>query len=301
MFSARPRSSKRFPHLTSFLGKVVEKRLHSLARLANVLGCGLVALATPVVALSIGLLTANIGAGLLAATVALPASVLGWYLIDRHVKKPKTPEEARRMEAWKVAGTLHTLGNQRRLHKVLDPTISQLLEACAYHYERIEAALKGEYWANENLPAHWRSVRSQSMEAADQAMEELLMLAAPCMGEPQSDKGRVFKETVEDFFELDFANVLGGLREIAGSDWTRFAHRSPNAPAAFEAGRKIAERLKRLADEIESKTATVAQETGGPVQVDSAVESIDVVLSEISAVKEAEQELQQRVGPDSED
>ncbi len=294
MFNGGVRSGKRFPNLTDYLRKVVETRLSRVQRVSNMIGCGLVALTTPLAGLSFGVGFASLGAGLLAACLAMPLSVYAWYLIDKRLRSPRTPEEAKRLEAWKAASQLLSLEQQRRLHKLMDPRMSQLLEAAAVHYGRIAAALGSDYWSSESLPAHWRSVRSQAMEAADQAMEELVMLAMPCIGEPQTDKGKAFKEAVEDIFDMDFIMAIGNLKEIASSDWTKYAHHSPNAPVAFTAGRNTAEKLKRLADEVEAKTAEVAL-AGQTIEVGTAADSIDVVLSEISAVKEAETELQQRV------
>jgi hypothetical protein len=115
------------------------------------------------------------------------------------------------------------------------------------------------------------------------------------MGEPQADRGKAMKEAIEDLFDMDFAVAIGGIKDAATADWTRFAHKSPHAPRAFDAGRKIAEKLKRLADEVEAKASEAAVESGTHMEVGTAADSIDVVLSEISAVKEAEDELQQRV------
>jgi hypothetical protein len=295
VFAGRVRSSKRFPNLADYLKKVVERRLSRVQRLSNAIGCGLVSLTTPLAGLAFGVGFASLGVGLLAATLAMPLSVYAWYLIDKRLRRPRSPEEAKRMEAWKAAASLLSVEQQRRLHKLMDPTMSQLLEAAAYHYVRIDAALSNETWSRESLPAHWRSVKSQAQEAADQAMEELVMLAMPCMGEPQADRGSAFKEAVEDMFDMDFMIAIGNLKDLATADWTKFAHRSPHAPVAFTAGRHTAEKLKKLADEIEKQTAQAVVETGTMIEVGTAADSIDVVLSEIHAVKEAEDELQQRV------
>jgi hypothetical protein len=289
-------SSKRFPNLHEFLRKLVEERLTRKNRLSSMVGCGLVGIAAPIAALAFGLGFASVGAGLLAATLAVPLSAYAWYLVDKKLRSPRTPEEARRMEAWKGAASLLTLEQQRRLHKQMDPSMSQLLEAAAYHYMRIDAAVSSEFWNRDSLPAHWRSVRSQAVEAADQAMEELVMLSLPCMGEPQADKGKVFKEAVEDLFEMDFLMAIGNLKQIASSDWTKYAHKSANAPLAFTAARPIAERLKKLADQVEAMASEAAVSSGTYADAATAADSIDVVLSEIAAVKQAEDELQQRIG-----
>lgn len=295
MFAGGSRSSKRFPNLAEYLRKVVERRFSRVGRISGLIGFGLVSLSTPLAGLAFGVGFASLGIGLLAATLALPLSVYAWYLIDKRLRTPRTPQEAKRMEAWKSASTLLGLEQQRRLHKLMDPTMSQLLEAAAFHYVRIDASLSNDFWTREDLPAHWRSVQAQASEAAEQAMEELVMLAVPCMGEPQSDKNKAFKEAVEDIFDMDFIVAIGNLKSIATADWTKYAHRSPHAPIAFQAGRKIAEKLKKLADEVESQTANAVVESRTVVEGSTAADSIDVVLSEISAVRGAEDELQQRV------
>ena len=115
------------------------------------------------------------------------------------------------------------------------------------------------------------------------------------MGEPEADRGKVIKEAVEDFFDMDIVSAIGSIRDAATSDWTRYAHRSPHATVAFQAGRAIAERLKTLADQIEAKTSEVAVESGAVMEAANATDSLDIVLREITAVKEAEEELQQRI------
>ena len=291
----RSRSNKRFPHLAAYLKAVVEKRIVRGNLLSALIGGAAVWIVVQLALMVAWFMTNQFAAMLVTGVVALPASLVAWFLINQKIKSPKSPLEAKRQQAWKVAWALHNLENQRRMHKRLDPSISQLLEAAAFHYQRIQGALSGGYWRGENLPAHWLSVRSQAMDAADQAMEELLLLAEPCTGEPETNRGKAIKEVFEDFFELDIGEAVGGLREIAISDWTRYAHRSPFAPVAFETGRAIAERLKRLADEVESKGNEIAIETGAPQAVQSATDTIDIVLGEIASVREAEGELRERL------
>ena len=251
-------------------------------------------LTTPIVATVVWLVSRDFGFAVLSAVVAWPASAVAWYVIDKRLRRPKSPDEAKRMESWKASHELLQLEQQRRFHKRMDPSMSQLLEAAAYHYARIQGAAAGSFWSSEKLPAHWRSVRNRSLEAAEQAMEELVTLATPCLGEPQTDRGTAFKEAVADLVDLDIGMAIDSLREVATADWTRYAHRSPNLKAAFEPGRAIAERMKRLADEIEQRAEDAVKESGQALPADAAVNSLDVVLSEISAVEKAEDELQQR-------
>ena len=294
MFAGRSKRTKRFPHFTTYLAGVVERRISRVQRIVNMIGCGLMALITPVVATIAWLASRDIGIAVLSAALAWPASVVAWYVIDKRLRRPKSPEEAMRMESWKASQALLQLEQQRRFHKWMDPSMSQLLEAAAYHYARIQGAAAGSFWSSASLPAHWRSVRSQSLEAAEQAMEQLVTLATPCMGEPQTDRGKAFKEAVGDLVDLDIGMAIDSLREVATADWTRYAHRSPHLKEAFEPGRAIAERMKRLADEIEQRAEDAVKESGAALPADAAVNSLDVVLSEISAVEKAEDELQQR-------
>lgn len=294
MFRGRSKSKKRFPHLASYVRDVTEKRITRLQVISNLIGVGIVALTAPIFGVVTGFATQSFGSGLIGALIAMPLSVFAWYLVDKRIRRPKTDEEAKRMESWKWSAEFWKLEQQRKLYKQLDPTMSQLMEAAAYHYDRIKNATSGPFWASENLPGHWRSVREQALAAADQAMEELVILSSTCMGEPETDRSKAFKEVVEDFVELDWIEAIGSLKEIRDSDWTKYAHHSPNTKHAFEPARNIAERLKRLADEIESKSEEVVKESGVQIPVESAVSSIDVVLSEISSVSEAEEELQQR-------
>jgi len=293
VFAGRSTRTKRFPHFTTYLTEVVERRITRFQRTATMIGCSLMLVTTPVVA-TIAWLAAGFGAAVLSAVVAWPVSALAWFFIDRRLRRSKSPEEAKRMESWKASKELLQLDQQRRFHKRMDPSMSQLLEAAAFHYARIQAAASGSFWSNDSLPAHWRSVRSQSLEAAEQAMEELVMLAMPCTGEPQTDRGKAFKEAVGDLVDLDIGLAIDSLREVATADWTRYAHRSPYLKEAFEPGRAIAERMKRLADEIEQRAEDAVKESGQVLPADAAVNSLDIVLSEISSVEKAEDELQQR-------
>lgn len=291
----RDKRSKRLPNLTKYLRAVVEKRLTRLVRVSTAIGCGLLGLTSPICATLAWLITGNLGIALVMALVAFPISAGLWYWIDKRLRRAKTPEEAKRMESWRTSNSMLNMEKQRRLHKWLDPTASQILEAGSHHYHRAMTGLSGQYWNSERLPAHWRSVRTQALEAADQAMEELVLMCADCMGEPQADRGQHIQDVLSDLADLDFVDVLGGLKDIAQADWTRYAHRSPNMERIFKPARSIAERLMKLADEIDKKSAEMAEETG-PLAVEGEVsESIDVVLSEISALAKAEDELQQRV------
>jgi hypothetical protein len=285
---------KRFPHLAAFLTNVVELRIWNPQRVSAAIGGAIVILATPLVGIATYFATNEIVFGFIGAAAAIPVSTLIWYIIDRQLRKPKNAEEERRMAAWIHAESMLRMDKQRKLHKWMDPSMSQLLEASAFHYGRILGAVSSSFWSSPDLPPHWTSVREQALVAADQAMEELVVLAAPCMGKPETDRGSAFKEAVEDLVDGDFAIAIGGFKEATNADWTRYAHHSPNTKVAFEPARKIGDRLKKLADQIEAKSQEAVKDSGEQIMVEAAVSSIDMVLGEMSTVEEAEKELQQR-------
>ena len=172
VFAGRSKRTKRFPHFTTYLAEVVERRIARVQRTVAMIGCGLMLVTTPIVATIAWLASGNVGIAVLSAVVAWPASAVAWYVIDKRLRRPKSPDEAKRLESWKASQSLLQLEQQRRFHKRMDPSMSQLLEAAAYHYSRIQGAAEGSFWSSESLPAQWRAVRSQSLEAAEQAMEE---------------------------------------------------------------------------------------------------------------------------------
>ena len=98
--------------------------------------------------------------------------------------------------------------------------------------------------------------------------------------------------------DLDIADALQGLKQMAKADWTAYAHQSPQSQAVSVHGRLIAERLQDLADDVEAKSSEVAvhSATTGGLQ---SLEALDGVLGELRTVKQAESELEQRIGDGS--
>jgi len=209
-------------------------------------------------------------------------------------KSGQSAEEKRREQVHAASKQLTDLQTERKLHKWMDPTILQLLEAAAYHWTRLKAALDSPSWSRPDLGQHWLSIKNQSWLAANHAMEELLLMSISCIGEPSRDKQKAVKDMMSDFKDLDVVDALQGLSKIASGDWQDYAYHSPQAQAVFEPGRQIAERIKALADEIERTSTEMPEREFIPTSSQGAMESLDVILGEIRAVREAETELHQQ-------
>jgi hypothetical protein len=172
-----------------------------------------------------------------------------------------------------MAGLMH----RNRLVKSLDQPVGQLLDEAARHWERIMVTLDSPYWQNPNLADHWKRVRGQSVTAADQAMNEILVLLAHTV-RPENAQG--------------WQNVLEGLLEqyvgVARPE------QSGPLPSGFFPAREIAEKLKILASETERLNMQVLQESES--RNIASTSAIDLCLNEMRNLEQAESELHQTMG-----
>lgn len=215
--------------------------------------------------------------------------------LEATASKPKNPQEAQEKEIRDGVAKLSELLEERKLHKWMDPIILQVLEAAAYHWQRINNLLTGPVWSSATIGAHWTGIRDQAAHASQRAMDELILMSIACIGKPERDKSKAVQEIFEDLKDLDVIDALQRLGRVATDDWENYAYHSPQASRIFESARRNAEKLKALADELERQTGSIPVEVTAPGLVDAtASQSIDVVLSEMTAIREAEQELERR-------
>lgn len=230
--------------------------------------------------------------GIVGAGAALAVSIAGVGWFNRWMDQRKAPVDPLEVKGRAASKALLKLHQERKLRKWMDPVAQELLEAGAYHFGRLRTALEGPAWSARDLPTHWETVRAQARAAGESAMWELVLLCNTCVGKPQVERKDGLKSVIEDFVDLDIADALQGLKEIASGDWARYAHTSPAARQIFEPGRQIAERLRDLADEIEARAPELGGSAGEALPRGS-VGSIDAVLGELRAVRQAEEELRQ--------
>lgn len=288
-----------YPYLSSYLEAARQDPVSR--RVAASQGTGCLAVMAGV---SIGVLAGIFVFGQMPAPLGGSFAALNWGVVgivvsvalavrgSRNAQKPRNVTEETLSSAAKAARDLRRLDEGRKLHKMLDPVAGQLLEAGAYHWVRVHRTLDARHWQDKKLSTHWQSLRGRAMEAADLAMAELLIIGATCVGDPVRDRKDDIKGVFEDFADLGIQDALRGLAKIAALDERVYTFTTPRAKELFEPGRALAERLKSLADEVESADLKATQEVHLP-QGAFATESIDVLLGEFRAVNQAEQELEE--------
>lgn len=288
------RSSHRTPHLSAYLYELEERSGRELVASVPVVAWSTGALVVPIGVLLAGLAFGQWSAGVAIGVGAALVLIAAWTAVVRKTLLDRDPREQHRRLVYRTGHELKDLEVQRRLHRWMDPLALQLLEVGAYHWQRIQTTLEGPQWGSKTLPAYWAQLRGQIQTAADEGMGDLLVLARNCVGPPQKDRQSDFQGVVESFVELDFADALDGLKRMAKSDWTAYAHQSPQAEAVAVHGRQIAERLQELADDVEMKASEIAIQsaTSGGIQ---SLDVLEGVLGELRTVRQAESELEQRI------
>lgn len=284
---ARPRQ-RDFRYLLGYLDEASAPSVENPTEKAMGFGCVSVALSLPIWGfLSFSFLS---WPGLL---LALPAAAVTGAVVGSIAKRRARkldPAVAARYDGWgKALYAFKDIKNKKKLHSWVDPVLLQLLEAAAYHYSRVRLVLEAPSWLTAS--GSRAQLRAQARQAADEAMLDLLVLVQPSIGKPLKDKKDDLEGIIEDFFELDIAEALSGIQRVASSDWRDYAHQSPHAQAIFPSCRGLAERIKTLADELEQMPAPAEQLDPASLPPTQSAASLDYLLGELRAVKEAEQEL----------
>lgn len=279
--------SKKLPHFSEYM----------IAEAAKMKARKRTFLTTPVLALSIvAALGVTVGLAfampVLAPVSWVPAGVIlgGWLTFaERKVREPKTAEDRYNDEIDAVLKRYLESMEYRRLHRDLDYTAAQLLEATAYYWNKIRLQLNTPSWAGDAAPLHLRAARNQTLEAIDQAMHEQISLCVRCLALP-GQKKTDFRDMIEDVIGLDVDRMLDGLR---GGATVKKGYHSDHLPEIFEPARAIAERLRDLSTEIEQMSLENMRE----LQQTGARGSIDSVIKNLRDIQIAEAELSAETNP----
>jgi len=260
--------AKQYPYLAEFLNYVA--RQHPPIQAPSGLS---------VLAMGIGAICFTLGAWGVPGQVLLMlfgALAVGAGLFMQHRKPPElTPEHRRKLAAREVGIRMRQMIDQRRLHRDIDEGSLVLLEESARCWNRAHAALGSAYWTSDNLPVTYVAARRQALAAVDDAMDDILLLYQNHV--PDQVTSRPAVDYVEEALETF---VFKG----------KTSHRMP--PPAFDAAREIAEKLRMLAEEAERLGQQGARQAGLPdVQIPG--RSLDVALSELRTIRQAEEELRQ--------
>jgi ribosomal protein L29 len=281
------------PWFDGYLAAKYAEPTPSRARLADAMGCGLFALGLPLLAVTPIALRGEWWMALVLPLIGIPIFAGVWATIRKRADMPRTSEEERQKRLREVLQSYFQLRQNKRLHKWIDPVALQLLEAGAFHWSRLRESLNGPFWMSPNLPTHYMAIRDQALASAEQGMAEMVTLAQSCIGKPEKDKKRDVESVFESFFDLEVADALSGLKQIAHSDWTKYSYHTEASRGIFEPCRQIAERLKELADEIETVKVQAAMQQVVDNRAAS-TDSLNLVLEELRAVKKAETELEEQ-------
>jgi len=241
-------------------------------------GCMLSGLATAIVGFYLMRLIGPIFAGAVSLFIVLPifaALVAMWV---KHLTRPRTEEEERRQEAHEAIVFMNSALSAGKLHRKIDPAAGMLLEECARHWSRVHEALSGTFWEDRDLPGHWKGVRDQALNAANRAMDDIIVMLKPVIAARNAPPSshEFISSIMESFFNVEAEMPVEPL------------------PAQYLPARDIAQKLMVLADEVEATAQRAARDESFKQHYSSGSQ-IDVVLSELRAIQEAETELQQEV------
>lgn len=285
------RKLRRTPYLSGYLKRLKEEEEQTGLRMPGCYGSLIGAAIFLPSTFFLGKLLGPFFGLLGGVAIAAASGFLATSVFER-MRRRNLPSSLR-MRAWSAGEEVRRLQAGRKLHKWMDPSVVHLLEAGAYHWTRVHTALATPAWQQAGLARHWTTVREQARQAAHDAMAELLVLSMSAISPPERDKEDELKDVIDDFLDLDIADALQGLKQIVRTDSAEWSTPSSHARLVFEQGRAIAERLQRLADEVEQARVDVGQ-VGSPELGPESTQSIDIVLGELRAIRQAETELEQR-------
>jgi len=206
------------------------------------------------------------------------AGIFGYqFFMSQRIKAP-TREDEVLGKADEVALKLKELSVRRRLHLVLHPGIGAVLNECAVYWKRIQDLSNSRMWADAQLSDQWKLARQEWIHAADFAMAEALLLAEPGLTlRPSRPRP---EELVEDLLDTYVFQRPKGRDEVL--------------PANFQPLRDLAEKMRSLAEEVQTAQASIGSERSLTVEADAG-ERLDQVLSNLRSINEAEEELQKHL------
>jgi hypothetical protein len=262
--------ARQYPNLVAYLHHIVRQPAPAMGRLPLSAAIGLTS--------AWGVFTA--GATLLQQPgLSIPAAILTFglgALLSRGNKTEPTPRDRRRDEAREAGLKMRRCLELRRLHRDLDENSLFLLEECARHWSRVYSVFGTGFWNDPALATTYATARQQALEAADEGMEDVLILYGPLL--PSEVNGRQAMDYVEEALE----NYVFRGQSGAG-----------HPPPAFHHARQIAEKLRDLADEAERIASDLHRERLTTPTATSG--SLDASLGELRAIRQAEDELRQNL------
>lgn len=266
-------SYKRYPNLSRYVDAASARQMTTPAEVGAITLLALAGLSAPV-AILMGFMLPNIFAGLLIGALGMAAGFKGFKTLQAARQDP----DRLSVEAAEANTVLSEALKKNRLHRVAGDASVAILEECSRHWARVRHALESPFWSSPNLPLHYQSVREQSARAADRAMDEVLVMVRPELEDDSRQRGVAeFVEEVLDTYVLQRPKDAGTL------------------PMAYGQIRMLAEKLKDLADNVETLTLEVAKDPSIASEF-KAEAALDLCIGELRSIRQAETELRQNLG-----
>ncbi len=289
----------RYPSLLEYLKHAPENPTRRRVEIATAFGIIGTFFLGPALGIAVGTLLMSTGLiWSLSVLIGLAAMIGGFIggssIVAKWVRplsKPKNRDEEIIIMAIERINSLEKLVDENKFQRWMDPVAGQLLEAGAFHYSRINQSLNAPAWKTADLPDHWKTLRARTQLSSERAMSELIILLGGCVGEPTRSKEDDIKDLFCNFAGLNIVDALHGLGQVISTSSDDYVFHSSEAQIAFEPGRQIAERLKTLADEVEEASRVAHAETIDVSVLGSSIESMDQLLGDFRAVRNAEAEL----------
>jgi hypothetical protein len=193
------------------------------------------------------------------------------------LQQPRNEEEQQQLARFENAKEL----NKALYNRHINPFASRLLEGCAYHRSRVLAAVERPGWEH----SHLRSMREQAITAANDAMDDAIAICSSFTGPGHSQSG-AWKDLAQDVVEGQLGDALKRLSAMLEADRPGEIVDRKKLPTELWPVYDIAVKLQKLASEVE----TSAQKLASPSDLKS--NSLDQVLSDLAAIKQAETELE---------
>ncbi len=186
-----------------------------------------------------------------------------------------TPEIESRLEAHRLFGAMRKMLTLNRLHRDLNEATLTLLNEIARTRMETKQLLESPYWRQPTLPDTYCQLRDQAITATDQAMmDAVLQFRATIPTDIQSRKaGDYLNEALETFLKVQRTAIPGG-------------------DIGFDSAFKIADKLQQMRSELEKMTVKGENESlFTPADIPGGM--LDITMSEIHTIRQAEEELRQ--------
>ena len=149
-------------------------------------------------------------------------------------------------------------------------------------FDRIEATLNSAAWQGKAAVEPYKSVREQSLHAAQNALDEALVLCSPFIGANRgSQEEDEWKKVVDEFLTRGAGAAIRAADRLIGS---RPPLDPTLVPTALQPALGVATKMQALADEVDAASETAMTQS-------AAGSSLDLALQNLRAVQQAEKEL----------